>query len=191
MIDDVTRRTFTGTSVTSSALVSNGAQSWRNARGATMIDGTLYTGWSDGTLKARTYNGTTFGAATNVNLNGLTDFAAELPNVTGMTYDRSQGRLYYTLTGQSSLYYRYFEPESRLVGASRFTSTGNAAGVDWSRVNGLMLNGSTLYVGNSSTGNLVAVSWNRGALVGSATTVSGPAIDGNDWRTRGSFIYAG
>jgi hypothetical protein len=189
--DVVTRRAFTGASVTTSATVGNGGQDWSSSRGAVMIDGTLYTGWSDGTLKARTYDGTTFGAATNVNLNGLTDFATELPMISGLTYDRVQGRLYYTLSGQSSLYYRYFEPESRLVGAVRFTATGNANGIDWSRANGLFLNGSTLYVGSSATGNLAAVGWAGGTLTGTAATVSGPAVDGFDWRTRGSFIYAG
>ncbi len=189
--DVVTRRTFTGTSVTASATVANGGQDWSSSRGAVMIDGTLYTGWSDGTLKARTYDGTTFGSPTNVNLNGLTDFAGELPNITGMTYDRLQGRLYYTLSGQASLYYRYFEPESRLVGAVRFTATGNTNGIDWTRTNGLFLNGATLFVGSSTTGNLAAVGWSSGVLTGTATNVSGPAIDGHDWRTRGSFIYAG
>ena len=171
--------------------VANGGQDWSSSRGAVMIDGTLYTGWSDGTLKARTYDGTTFGSPTNINLNGLTDFAGELPNITGMTYDRLQGRLYYTLSGQASLYYRYFEPESRLVGAVRFTATGNTNGIDWTRTNGLFLNGATLFVGSSTTGNLAAVGWSSGVLTGTATNVSGPAIDGHDWRTRGSFIYAG
>ena len=124
-------RDFTGTAVTGSQTVGNGGQDWSSARGAVMIDGTLYTGWSDGTFKARTYNGTTFGAASNVNLNGLTAFAGELPNVTGLAYDRATGRLYFTLAGQAQLFYRYFEPESRLVGAVRFSALGNGFGLDW------------------------------------------------------------
>ncbi len=81
--DTVIDRDFNGTHVASSQSAANGGQTWSNARGAFMIDGTLYTGWADGTFKARTYNGTTFGAATNVNLNGLTDFANELSNING------------------------------------------------------------------------------------------------------------
>ncbi|MCB0909249.1 MAG: PKD domain containing protein, partial [Nocardioidaceae bacterium] len=188
--DSVTRRAFTGSSVTSSTSVANGGETWRNARGAVMIDGTLFTGWSNGTLRARTFDGTTYGASTTVNLNGLTDFASELPSVTGMTYDRASGRLYYTLSGQSSLFYRHFLPEDRLVGATRFTAMGNTNGISWNTASGLMLVGSTLYVGSSTTGNLAAVGWNNGTLTGTATTVSGPGIDGNSWRTRGSFVYA-
>ena len=83
-------RAFNGTTVSSSATAGNGGQDWSSARGSFMINSTLYTGWADGTLKARTYNGTTFGAASNVNLNGLTSFASEIPNITGD--DLRQGR---------------------------------------------------------------------------------------------------
>jgi hypothetical protein len=184
-------RDFDGAAVTGSQTVPNGNQTWSAARGAVMIDNTLYTGWSDGTLKARTFNGTTFGSATNVNLNGLTSFANELPNVTGMFYDRTDARLYYTLAGQTQLYYRYFEPEDRLVGAVRFDGPGNGNGIDWRNTSGLILDGDTLYVGDSSNGNLAAVGWDGGQMSGSASAVSGPGIDGYDWRARGLFMYAG
>src|SRR3954466_11214361 len=123
--DTVIDRDFTGSTVTASQTVGNGCQSWSSARGAVMIDNTLYTGWSDGTLKARTYNGATFGAASNVNLNGLTQFANEIPHVTGMFYHKSPGRLNCRLAGQSQLYYRYFEPESQTVGAVEFAGPSN------------------------------------------------------------------
>ena len=77
------------------------------------------------------------------------------------------------------------------MGAVRFTATGNTAGIDWSKTSGLLLDGSTLYVGSSVTGNLASVGWNDGVLSGTATNVSGPAIDGYDWRARASFIEAG
>jgi hypothetical protein len=156
-----------------------------------MIDNTLFTGWSDGTLKARAFDGTTFGASINVNLNGLTAFSNEIPNITGMFYDQTTGRLYYTLAGQSQLYYRYFEPEDRVVGAVRFDGPSNGNGVDWRNTSGLLLDGDTLYVGSSANGNLSAVGWSDGQLTGSASAVSGPSIDGYDWRARGAFLYAG
>ncbi|HSS67658.1 MAG TPA: malectin domain-containing carbohydrate-binding protein [Nocardioidaceae bacterium] len=189
--DTVIDRDFTGSTVTGSQTVGNGGQSWSSARGAVMIDNTLYTGWSDGTLKARTYNGTTFGAATNVNLNGLTQFANEIPNITGMFYDKTTARLYYSLAGQSQLYYRYFQPESRTVGAVEFAGPANGNGLDFRNTSGLLLDGGSLYVGNSTNGNLATVGWSNGQLTGTATAVSGPGIDGYDWRARGAFVYAG
>ena len=108
-----------------------------------------------------------------------------------MAYDKATGRLYFTLAGQAQLFYRYFEPESRLVGAVRFTALGNGNGVDWSKADGLLLAGGNLYVGSSVTGNLARVAWNGGALSGTAVNVSGPTIDGFDWRARAAFLYAG
>ncbi len=187
----VTERDFTGSAVTGTQAVGNGGQTWSSARGAVMIDGTLYTGWSNGTLRSRTFDGTTFGAATTVNLNGLTQFANEIPNITGMFYDKASGRLYYTMSGQSQLYYRYFEPESQIVGSVRFTALGNGNGISWSDTTGLMLAGGNLYVASASTGNLAKVGWSNGTLSGTATAVSGPSVDGNDWRGRELFLYAG
>ena len=51
-LDRTTSRNFTGTAVTASA-TANGTSSWRNVRGSFMIDGQLYTGWSDGTFKVQ------------------------------------------------------------------------------------------------------------------------------------------
>ena len=165
----------------------DGGQTWSSARGAVMIDNTLYTGWSDGTLKARTYNGTTFGPAANVNLYGLTDFGNEIPNLTGVFYDKSAGRLYYSLSGQSQLYYRYFTPQSQIVGAVRFNGPANGNGIDFGGTSGMFLTGGNLYVGSSVTGHLNEVQWSNGTISGSAADVSG----GKDWRAKGMFLYAG
>jgi hypothetical protein len=189
--DTVVDRDFTGTAVTGNTSVANGGQAWSAARGAVMVDNTLYTGWSDGTLKARTFNGTTFGAASNVDLHGLTSFANEIPNITAMFYDRSAARLYYTLAGQARLYYRYFEPESRIVGAVRFDGPANGNGVDWSQIAGMFLAGGNLYIANSATGRLARVAWSDGPTGTLSAPISGPGIDGNDWRARGEFLFAG
>jgi Malectin domain len=188
--DTVIDRDFTGSTVTNSQTVANGGQTWSNARGAFMIDGTLYTGWVDGTLKARSYNGTTFGAATDVSLNGLTAFSTEVANMTGSFYDKSTGRLYFTQAGDPRLYYRYFLPESRTVGAVRFDGPTSGNGIDFARASGLFVDNGKLYVGDSATGELRSVGWANGQLSGSASVVSGPNVDGNDWRARGTFILA-
>ena len=41
-----------------------GTAAWSLDRGAFLVDGTLYTGWADGTFSRRSFNGTTFGAPT-------------------------------------------------------------------------------------------------------------------------------
>jgi hypothetical protein len=188
--DTVVDRSFDGTTA-SDQTVPNGGQTWSNARGAVMIDNTVYTGWSDGTLQARTFNGTAFGPATNVDLHGLTNFANEIPNITGMFYDRLAGRLYYTLSGQSQLFYRYFTPQSQVVGAVRFNGPASGSGLDFGNASGMFLAGGNLYVGSSTSGNLAEAPWSSGSLTGPAADVSGPSIDGKDWRAKATFLYTG
>ncbi len=192
--DDVTRNDLDASgAVTFSTVVGDGdgGQDWSSARGAFMIDGVLYNGTSSGTLQARTYNGSTFGPASTVNLYGLAAFANDLANVTGMFYDRSSGRLYYTLAGQPRLFYRYFTPESRVVGAVRFDGPGNGAGIDWRNVSGMFLVDGTLFLGDRGDGNLRAVGWNGTAPVGALSgPLSGPAVDRVNWTARATFLYA-
>jgi hypothetical protein len=188
----VVKKAFTGTSVTSSSTVDGGGQSWSSSRASWVIDHTLYTGWSNGTLTARPFNGGSFGTATTVSLNGITQFSTELASMTSAFYDKATGRLYYTLSGQSSLYYRYFEPQSQIVGGVRFTAQASTADISWSQVSGAFLVGNTLYFGNSTNGNLSKTQWaNNATVTGTRTTVSGPGVDGSDWRSRGLVLVNG
>jgi len=192
--DTVSRSSYDGT--TAAPLVSrpNGGLAWRNNRGAFMLNGQLYSGWSDGSFDRRGYDGTTFGTATPVNtgdlLVNMTTWHSEVQSITGMFFDA--GRIYYTMSGSSSLFYRYFTPESDVVGANRFTASASLTGIDFSRVNGMFLAGSTagstLYFTNSSDANLRRATWNSAAgqpVAGTAQTLS----TGIDWRARTLFLY--
>ena len=149
-------------------------------------------GWSDGNFYSRTFNGTTFGAQTPVNTQdqivNLAAWHTDIPNITSMFFDN--GRLYYTLSTSSSLFYRYFTPESGVVGASRFTATNSATGLNLSQAGGAFINNGSLYVASRIDGALRRVNFSNSVLSGAATTVSGPLVDGSDWRTRGLFLYA-
>ncbi|MCH1867532.1 malectin domain-containing carbohydrate-binding protein [Nocardioides sp. CFH 31398] len=185
--DDVYRTSLTTSGATTTTQVPSGGVDWSSARGAFMVDGRLYTGWADGTFTWRSYNGSTFGAPRTVDLNDLTQFAAELPGVRGMWFDRTTGRMYYTMRGQNQLYYRYFTPESSVVGAVRFT-VPSTAGIDWSKVTGgFLANGRLQYAG--SDGTLRSVAWQDGA-VGASTVMSGPDVDGRSWSNGALFLRA-
>lgn len=189
--DDGVQRSMTSTGPTSAAPAPTGGIDWSSSRGTFMVDGQLFAGFSNGTFTRRTFNGTTFGAPTTENLNGLTNFAGELPNVTGMFFDRATGRMYFTLAGQSRLFYRYFLPESGIVGAVRFDGPANTAGIDWTRTAGMFLANGRLYIADRLDGNLRSVQWTAGQPVnGTLSTVSGPGVDGNDWRARSLFLLA-
>ncbi len=100
-------------------------------------------------------------------------FYGQVSNVRGMFY--SGGRIYYTLTGKSDLFYRYFSPDSGIIGPDEFTASG---GLSWSDVGGTFLNGSTLYYVKRSTGALWSVPFAGGAPSGSATAGEQP---GDGW----------
>ncbi|HET8615436.1 MAG TPA: PKD domain-containing protein [Actinomycetales bacterium] len=188
--DGVATVAFDGAEVTGSgAAVNGGGISWSQSRGAVMIGDTLYTGWSDGNLYGRTFDGTTFGPATNVDgmdqLVRLTDFHNQVPSITAMFFD--SGRLYYALAGDPALYYRGFTPSTKVVGAVAQKAT-NTSGITFGNVSAMLLSGGRLYVGDRTSGTLRAVSFSDGVVTGSPVTVSGPGVDGQVWKGRSIFI---
>jgi hypothetical protein len=190
--DQVMSRAFNGDDVsgTPTTLGTGGVQ-WRDARAAFMVDGTLFTAWSNGTLTARGFNGSSFGPASTVNLYGLTEFANELPNMTSAFFDAEKGRLYYTLFGQNRLLYRHFTPESRIVGAERFEAATGSGALDFRSVRGAFLVEDELFMGKDD-GDLRQATW-TGAAPDPSTlnTVSGIDEDGQDWRNRAMFLEVG
>ncbi|WP_432476747.1 malectin domain-containing carbohydrate-binding protein [Nocardioides sp. GXQ0305] len=188
--DDVFRTALTESAATSTTQVPNGGVDWSSARGSFMADGRLYTGWADGTFTWRPFNGTTFGTVRNINLYGLTAFSSELGAIRGMWFDGTTGRMYFTLRGQNQLYYRYFTPESTVVGAVRFTAPNTGSGIDWSRVTGGFLANGKLYYASNSDGNLRSVQWQDGNVAGASTVISGPTVDGRNWGSGSLFLHA-
>ena len=61
----------------------------------------------------------------------------------GVLRQADRARLYFTLSGQTSLFYRYFEPLSQMVGGQRFTAQASTADVSWSQVGGMFLAANT------------------------------------------------
>lgn len=169
-----------------------GGIDWSQLRAAVMIDGTVYAGFgsSGGPFVSRTYDGTTWGPAVPVDgadqLVVDTAWHADVANLTGLFF--ADGRLYYTIAGNSSLFYRYFTPESRVVGAQRFTASGSVTGLSFSTVRGMFLGGGHLYW-TTADGHLHRIGWSGTAPVaGTAAPVSGPTVDGVDWRGKALFL---
>lgn len=179
-------RHLDGSTASAPTEASNGGLDWSTVRATVMIDGRVYSAWSDGTMRHNGWNGVKFGTTADVNLNALTAFAGEMQTMTAMWFDRLTGRLYFTRSGSNRLYYRYFTPESRTVGGILYeVATG---GVDFSRVTGGFLANGSLYY-RTDDGTLNRVGWSDGP-VGSPTPVSGPAVDGVSWNARSMFLFA-
>ena len=159
---------------------------WSRVRGAFMFDNKLYTGWSNGQLCTQTFDGSTFGSATPVNLYN-NKFMGDLATVTSMFFANNE--IYYTMSGQTHLFSRGFVPQSQIVAAQSHTPADNVTGLDFTKVTGMFLDGNHLYFGYASTGVLARIDWSGGAPVsGTRVKVSGPTIDGITWASAGLFL---
>jgi PKD repeat protein len=183
--DAVTIRQFDGTTVTGSTTV-DGTIPWRTVRGAFMVNASLYTLHLDGTLMERSFDGVSFGPGRAVDMWANT-IMSDAPTMTGMFYDPSTSRVYYTLSGQSSLFYRTFLPESGVFHAQRFVATGSIAALNPARVRGMFLGNGQLWFSDSTTGNLLAMPFVAGEPSG-APTVADATVD---WRSRALFRSSG
>ena len=183
------RRTMTASGTPSgSPTAANSSMDWSQVRGAFMLNGSVYYGLSSGGFFKRTFTASTgaLGAQQTVNLYDDPDNGQRIPwsitSMTGMFYDTATHRIYYTVSGDSRLYYRYFTPESEIVGAQTFT--GDAGSVSFSSAAGLTLASGRVYYGSTSDGSLRSAPFSGGRITGSATTAS---TDGT-WRARAIFV---
>jgi PKD repeat protein len=199
--DELAYHAISGSAIGARTVVPSSV-AWGSTRGAFMVGKTVFYGTTDGTFHRAGFDGRTVGTPSTIDPyhdpawssvqtgSGQTydgtspTFYGELPQVTGAFY--SAGRVYYSVAGQSALYSRWFSPDSGIVGSDEFTT----AGADFSDIAGMVLSGSTLYYAKRSNGTLHSMSFaNATPDAGTDTVVSGPALDGNDWRARGLFLY--
>ena len=92
--------------------------------------------------------------------------------------------IYYTRSGDSNLYWRWFNVDSGIIGSEFFTAN---AGLSWAGTAGMFAADGSLYF-VSSNGNLNKLALSGGLPSGSATVVDGPGASGNDWRARAVFL---
>jgi hypothetical protein len=183
---------------------------FQNWRGAVMLDGTVFYGYTDGHLYERSFDGATFGPAIQVNPyhdpawatvptgvhdtplgeyfdGALPSLYPYLPNLTGMAY--TNGRLYYTLTGDKALHARWFVPDSGIVDETTVTAPSS---VRFDDVDGMFITAGKLYYGSRSDGSLHVVKFTAG-VAGSPITVTGPPTlvgKGMLWRNTAMFLTA-
>ena len=176
----LTRRSFDGSSFGPSKSVKTPGVDWTTARGAFFTNGHLYSGGSNGDLVRRTFNGTDLGPAQVVDLNGLSAARFPVSNITGMFL--SGGLLYYTVSGDSRLFYRYFTHQTPIVGAETFIA--DSGGIDWSDVQGMTRAEGRIYFSRGN-GNLYRITFANGAPVAGTEQLVDSTVD---WHSRGLFF---
>ena len=187
ILDDVRRQFVTSGGQAQGSETTPGDETWRLARGGFVVDTTLYTGWADSQLYGwDVASDGSIGSRSAVDLYGGS-FGSDVASITGLTFTEADGRIYYTLFGSNSLYWRYFTPESGVVGAARFTATGDVSAIGANRVAGMFVSGDRLYFSDSQDGNLYSVSLSSGSVSGPRTLED----DTLDWTTRALFVWNG
>ena len=99
-----------------------------------MVGSTIFYGSTNGNFYRATFAGTTVGTPVAIDpyddptwdgvqtgsgqtyQGAKSGFYSEIPNVTGAFY--SDGRMYYSLLGQTALFWRYFTPDSGTIGGA-------------------------------------------------------------------------
>lgn len=154
---------------------------------ATMVDGTVYASTGTGSLVAADWDGTAVGETTTVPTLGLTQWVSDLNAMTGLYYD--SGRLYYTLDGSSTVYYRYFTTESQIVGAERFVAASGLTAL--ASADGVALAGDRILWVDENSGNLKSMTAKGGIPTGAGVqTLGGPTTNGVDYRHGGLLLEA-
>lgn len=160
---------------------------WAQVRAATAVNDTLYYGLPDGKFYARDFDddAATFGAQRQVDLNNDPDNGAVIPfniaGLSGLAYDATMHRLYYTIEGDAKLYYRGFTLSGEKVGSLTFTAPD--AGINFATTRGLAIAEGTMLYG-STDGTLRSVPFANGVVAGPATVLS---TDGT-WNSRVMFL---
>ncbi len=187
----LTRRGFDGSTTGSASDAPNGTVPWGSTVGAFMANGTLYTASSNGSFSKRTFNGSSYGPATPVDAADQLMYQAgwhntDIPTMTSLFY--VDGRMYFTRSGQNTLFRRGFETESDVVGQQRFSS-GSVSGIPFSTLRGAFVAGNKFYY-VTSAGQMYRADWADNAPVaGTITPVLGGS--GQPGASRALFVYQG
>ncbi|WP_370618060.1 PKD domain-containing protein [Mumia qirimensis] len=182
--------------------VSTQGMDWSAVRGAFVAGGKLWYGRTNSLFYSRTisangtlgpevtidpYNDPLWAGVSAGNNTGTYDgnrvgLYSQLPGVTSMAY--SQGRLYYTRSGDANLYWRWFSTDSGIIGSDTFTANG---GRSWNGTSGMFFANDALYF-VSTNGNLNRIGVSAGTPSGAVTVVDGPGMSGNNWRGRAVYL---
>jgi hypothetical protein len=173
--------------------VDGSATDWSQVTGAFQLGGQLYVGHANGSFTRQTFNDGHLGAPTSVNdydaLSTLTAWHNEVGSMRGMFYNH--GRIYYVVNGSSKLFYRYFEPQSGLVGSQQFVAQSSKGKLNFGKLHGMFVAHGYFYR-TDSAGSLWRSKWHTGDTHGSASAkakeIAGPGVDTRSWLGGVTFL---
>ncbi len=164
-----------------------GAIDWTQVRASFYQNGFVYYVGSDSSLYKASFDGTTFGTPTN--LTAAVPYVVPLfhfdNTVTAMAFDN--GRIYYTRSGDSRIFWRFFSLESGIVGGEEKVAYASSA----SGVNGLESAGGVLYA-TTTTNELFSVNIGADGSVDwvNRRLVDGAGLSGVQWGSEGDVFMS-
>lgn len=196
--NDLAYRPMSKTQVGSLTTVPSTGISWGSTRGAFEVGGAIFYGSTDGNFYRADFDGTHVGTPTVVDpyddpywssidtgsggwkYQGVkSSYYGEISSLTGAFY--ANGKLYYTRQNQSTLYWRWFSPDSGIIGSQEFTIAGSV----FSHVAGIVASAGTLYYADSRDGSLHSMSF----AAGTPDPSTDQTVSTLDWRARSLFLY--
>ena len=111
-----------------------------------------------------------------------------MPSLTSLFF--YNGEMFFTRSGQSTMYRRGFEPESDIVGQQRFPIAA-VSGINYGSIRGAFVANDKFYY-SGTTGRLWRADWSgRSPVGGTQVQVSGPDKDSQNWASRAMFVFTG
>ena len=164
-----------------------GAIDWTQVRASFYQNGFVYYVASDSSLYKASFDGVTFGTPTN--LTAAVGYVVPLyhfdSSLTAMAFDA--GRIYYTRSGDTGIYWRTFSLESGIVGGEEKVAYASGA----SGINGLEIAGGVLYA-TTTTNELFSVAIGADGSVDwlNRHLIDGAGGSGVQWGSGGDFFVS-
>ena len=209
--NDLAYRYYAPPSIGAQTVVSGTGITWSNTRGAFLVGSTLFYGLGDGTFHRASFNGTTVGASSVIDpyddptwddvqtgsgqtYRGVASaYYGELNSVTGAFY--SDGRLYYSQTNTSRPALALLRAGQRHRRRHRVHRPGRhllqrGRHVPLRRNAVLRRRPPVVLCTRSRSPTAARTAPTRRSTFATDTVMSGPGLDGRDWRSRSMFLSA-
>ncbi len=153
---------------------------WSDVRGGMALGGQIFHADANGVMWRSQFINGSLEPRRPVDLFGLTEDNWALSQLGGMFFDHELGRVYYTLRGNSQLFYRAFTPSGPYFGNDENVAAVQAD-IPWNDVSGMDVIAGHLYYALNN-GDLYRAQIDGAAVVsGTSVLIGGPALDGRNW----------
>lgn len=176
--DQLAGLAFDGTTIGTQTVLSTSG--WSNLRGGVFVGGKLFYADSSSRIWMSVYANGAFQTPSEVDLLGLTDNEWDIDQIGGMFFDYGQSRIYYTIRGDSQLYWTAFTPAGPYFGNESFVADVQAD-ITWGDIRGMDVVDGHLYFKHTDSNLYRADIQGKAVVSGTTTLISGPGVDGRDW----------